>query len=53
MWEWEFSETEFERGWNFEKRFEGLGFYKKIKLRKLRLWKLNFERDQNRKLFEK
>ena len=38
--------------WDFEELFESSGFLRKIKLRKLGLWELNFERDQNRKLFE-
>ena len=45
-------EIKFERNWDFEELFESSGFSRKIKSRKLGLWKLNFERDQNRKLFE-
>ena len=46
-------EIKFERNWGFEELFESLGFLRKIKLPKLGLWELNFERNQNRKLFEK
>ena len=46
-------EFEFERGWNFENDLRVRDLKKKIKLRKLEFWELNFERNQNRKLFEK
>ena len=47
------SETKFERNWSFENYLRVWDLKKKIKLRKLGLWKLNFERNQNWKLFEK
>ena len=37
---------------DFHELFESSGFLRKIKLQKMGLWELNFERDQNRKLFE-
>ena len=46
-------EIKFERNWDFDELFESLGFLRKTKLRKLGLWELNFERDQNCKLIEK
>ena len=39
-------EIKFERNWNFEDYLK-VWDLKKIKLRKLGLWKLNFERNQN------
>ena len=39
-------EIKFERNWNFENYLRVWDF-KKIKLQKLGLWKLNFERNQN------
>ena len=38
-------EIEFERNWDFEELLESSGFLRKTKLRKLRLWELNFERN--------
>ena len=40
-------EIKFERNWNFENYLRVQDFKKKIKLRKLGLWELNFEGDQN------
>ena len=40
-------EIKFERNWDFEELFESSGFLRKTKLRKLGLWELNFERNQN------
>ena len=40
-------EIKLERNWNFENYLRVQDFKKKIKLRKLGLWKLNFERTQN------
>ena len=39
-------EIKFERNWNFENYLRARDL-KKIKLRKLGPWKLNFERNQN------
>ena len=36
-------EIKFERGGNFWKLFESSGFFKKFKLQKLGLWKLNLK----------
>ena len=30
MWEWEFSETEFERGWNFENDLRAQDFGERL-----------------------
>ena len=38
-------EIKFERNWDFEELFESWGFLRKIKLRKLGLWELSFERN--------
>ena len=40
-------EIKFEINWNFEESFESSGFLRRIKLRKLGLWELNFERNHN------
>ena len=47
-----FYKLNLKENWDFEELFESLGFLRKIRLRKSRIWELNFERDQNRKLFE-